>query len=353
MQEEFWRNKKVLLTGHTGFKGTWMTMLLKELNAVVAGFSLPLAKESFYCEADAEVDFHFEGDIRNREDIKRVFEQFQPEIVFHFASHSSLDKSDKIPDYILGTNIMGLVNLLEEIRLNGSVKSVVIVTSDKCYKDMETLDGYDENCQLWADNPYSVSKVCQEIISECYRKTFFDHMANINIATARASNVIAYGDYNITRLIPYTLNCYLNHSQAVIRNPHAIRPWQYVLDVLWGYLLLAEKLYGNAGISNESNGAYNFGPTEDAFAEVQEILNIISENFDEVCHHFEEQVTGETKILKLDSRKAREELEWKPIYSLKRMILETVECARQSRDGKYMGEVCRSIIREYINEVNN
>lgn len=353
MQLGFWENKKVLLTGHTGFKGTWMTMLLKELGAQVAGFSLPLEEASFYRKVKANVDYHFEGDIRSKIDIGKVFGQFEPEVLFHFASHSSLHKSDKIPDYILGTNIMGLVHLLEEVRLHSSVKAAVIVTSDKCYKDTDKPGGYDESCQLWADNPYSVSKVCQEIISECYRKTFFENPGRINLATARASNVIAYGDYNLTRLIPYAVDCYLRGSKAVIRNPHAIRPWQYVLDVLWGYLLLAQKLYCNYGLSAQYNGAYNFGPTANTFAEVCEIMVIISGLFGTMNHCYDGQPAKETKILKLDSTKARRELEWKPLYSLERMVRETVQIARQGMEGLDVGHICRSIVRDYLTEVNS
>lgn len=353
MQKEFWRKKRVLLTGHTGFKGAWMSLLLNELQAEVAGFSLPLKGGEFYCEVNASVAQHFEGDVRDKNDVHHVFTSFCPEIVIHFASHSSLDGNMEIPDYILETNYLGVLNLLEEIRLRTGVKAVIIVTSDKCYKESIQIEAYNEEYPLWADNPYSTSKVCQELLTECYTKTFFSNLETVNIATARASNVIAYGDHNMKRLIPYTVNCFLNGTKAIIRNPQAIRPWQYVLDVLWGYLLLAKKLYLNYGISDVYNGAYNFGPTEDGFAEVQQVVEILAESFQRTSYCFENDYNmRETKILKLDSKKAREILEWMPQYSLQSILREVADCAQKKEKGYCIEQLCRNIVRNYISEVS-
>jgi CDP-glucose 4,6-dehydratase len=320
---DFYKDKRVLITGHTGFKGTWMSLMLNTLGAIVCGYSLPLNPYSFYSKAKMEVSEHHEGDIADREMLQRVVEGFKPEIIIHLASHSSLDGSDKIPDFILRTNIMGVVNLLDISRNLESVKSIVVVTSDKCYRNLESEKPYNED-----------NRIC--------------------IATARASNVIGAGDYNISRLMPYLLDCYMNNNTPRIRNPYAIRPWQYVLDVLYGYLLLAEKLYNSSGKTAQYNGAYNFGPSEDGFLQVGKVAEMVGKFFDSksyVASGEKGMVLNETNILKLDSSKSKATLNWYPRISLDKTIEMTVDFMKKEKNGMETRLLCIDQVYRYLEGV--
>lgn len=351
----FWKEKRVLLTGHTGFKGTWMSLMLEALGAEVCGYSLPLSEYSFYRKSSAVVTEHHEGDIADRQELEHVITGFKPEIVIHLASHSSLDGSDKIPDFILRTNIMGVVNLLDISRSLEYIKSIVIVTSDKCYRNLESEKPYVEECELGGEDPYAVSKVCQELITTCYQRTFFEQgRGNACIATARASNVIGMGDYNISRLMPYLLDSFVNGRTPQIRNPHAVRPWQYVLDVLYGYLLLAEKLYVSAGITTQYNGAYNFGPEEDGFVQVGQMAEMVGRCFDNaeyVKQQDKDNARKETNILKLDSSKAKTALNWRIQKKLEETIATIVYCIKQEKAGVSITDICHEQVCEYLEGV--
>lgn len=359
MKREFWQGKRVLVTGHTGFTGSWMSLMLDTLGAIVCGYSLPLGPYSFYSKAEISIAEHHEGDIADREKVERALEGFRPEIIIHLASHSSLDGSDRIPDFILRTNIMGVVNLLDIARKMDCIKSIVIVTSDKCYKNLESQIPYTEDCALGGEDPYSVSKVCQELITGCYQKTFFERdnqgKNKINIATARASNVIGTGDYNLTRLIPYMLDCFKKGNTALLRNPAAIRAWQYVLDVVWGYLLLAQKLYETDHGRENYNGAYNFGPDEDGFQKVETIAGTLSACFSNAKYIFgdvERSVKGETRILKLNSTKAKTLLGWHTIYPVWEMLQEIASFVKKEERGMKTGVLCREAIQAYLKRVD-
>ena len=351
----FWKGKKVLLTGHTGFKGTWMSLMLETLGAEVCGYSLPLNEYSFYSKSGVTVTEHHEGDIADRQELERVISGFKPEIVIHLASHSSLDGSDKIPDFIMRTNIMGVVNLLDISRSLEYIKSIVIVTSDKCYRNLESEKPYVEECELGGEDPYSVSKVCQELITNCYLKTFYEQgRGSACIATARASNVIGMGDYNISRLMPYLLDSFVNGRTPQIRNPYAVRPWQYVLDVLYGYLLLAEKLYDSAGITTQYNGAYNFGPEEDGFVQVGQVAEMVGRCFGNAAYVKQQSrgsVRKETNILKLDSTKAKTILNWKIQKNLDETIAIIVDCIKQEKAGVLIADFCHAQVCEYLEGV--
>lgn len=355
---DFWKNKRVLVTGHTGFKGTWMSLTLQILGARVCGYSLPLSPYSFYNKAKVKVSRHCEGDIADSKTLEKVIEEFRPEIIMHLASHSSLDGSDRIPDFIFRTNIMGVVNLLDISRKQNFVKSIVVVTSDKCYRNLESEVPYNEDCALGGEDPYSVSKVCQELITRCYQKTFFEQPSfgkgNVCVATARASNVIGAGDYNITRLIPYVLESFKNGNTAIIRNPKSIRPWQYMLDVIWGYLLLAKKLYEESETGTRFNGPYNFGPNEDGFREVGNIVEILAKFFPNAEYTFGEvnrSVSGETNILKLDSTKAQNALNWNPLYTVEEMAEETALFIMREKSGTEVNVLCKDMIEAYLEKV--
>lgn len=353
--KDFYKGKKVLLTGHTGFKGTWMSVMLENLGAEVCGYSLPLSKSSFYYKVTPNVKYHVEGDIFEEKKVFQTIDTFQPEIIIHLASHSSLDGSMKIPDFILRTNLMGCLNVLEASRRLDCIKAVVVVTSDKCYQNMETDKPYAEDSSLGAKDPYSTSKVCQELLTSCYVDTFFSEGDKIiGVATARASNVIGAGDYNISRLMPYLLDSYLSGSVPQIRNPYAIRPWQYVLDVLYGYLLLAKKLYESSGITSEHNGAYNFGPREDGFAQVGEIAQMVGKYFGNANFtkkDAKDQIRQETKILKLDSSKAHKVLNWQVQKSLEETVALTVDFVKKEKMGTNAGYLSREQVENYLKGV--
>lgn len=352
MTECFWKGRRVLLTGHTGFKGTWMSLMLEYLGADICGYSLPVESDSFYECVRPNVEKCVEGDIADLCLVKNTVSDYQPEIIFHFASHSSLQGSMEIPEYILKTNLMGALNILEATRSSASVRAVIVVTSDKCYFNCNKSEVYKEDSILWATDPYSASKVCQEIISACYRDTFFqDRKDAIAIATARASNVIGPGDYNYTRLFPYIFDCFANKKIPEIRNPYAVRPWQYVLDVLYGYLLLAEKLFLNADKTAEYNGAYNFGPTEDGFVDVEHVTKIVSSCFGNAPYKIisgRNQIPQETKILMLDSAKAQRILNWHPKYSIKKMLEVTADFIKEEKKGYDRYDLARKMVTDYL-----
>ncbi len=353
--KDFYKGKKIFLTGHTGFKGTWMSVMLENLGAEICGYSLPLSKSSFYYKVSPNIKYHVEGDISDEKKVFQTIDAFQPEIIIHLASHSSLEGSTKIPDFILRTNFMGCMNVLEASRKLECIKAVVIVTSDKCYQNMETDEPYVEDSPLGAKDPYSTSKVCQELLTSCYEDTFLGKDGkNIGISTARASNVIGAGDYNISRLMPYLLDSYLNDNVPQIRNPYAIRPWQYVLDVLYGYLLLTKKLYESSGITSEYNGAYNFGPREDGFVQVGKVAQMVGRCFENatfIQKEAKDHIRQETQVLKLDSSKAQKVLNWKPQKSLEEAVSLTVDFVKKEKMGIETARLCREQVDSYLEGV--
>ena len=259
----FWQNKTVFITGHTGFKGSWLSLWLQKLGAQVIGYALlpPTQPSLFELASVATGMVSIEGDIRDLETLKSAIKQHTPDIVIHLAAQSLVRYSYQHPVETYATNVMGTVNLLEAIRETAGVKVLLNITSDKCYENQEWVWGYRENEPMGGSDPYSNSKGCAELITAAYRQSFFkpanyaEH--GVAIATARAGNVIGGGDWANDRLIPDILKAWLANEKVLIRHPHAIRPWQHVLEPLNGYLTLAEHLY-QQGI--RFNGGWNFGP---------------------------------------------------------------------------------------------
>ena len=345
--KEFYKGKNILITGHTGFKGTWITSILQHFGANISGFALPNSETGFYKSAGLKVD-SFWGDIRDKEKVADVVRICQPDIIIHLASHSTVNKGQELTHYIFETNGMGVVNLFEAVRQVSSVQSVLVVTSDKSYRNLETQTPYTEESMLGAQDPYSTSKAIQELITECYRTSFFRDY-QVRIATARASNVIGGGDFNRTRLFPSLIDSFLKGETASIRNPHAVRPWQNVLDVLCGYLLLAKALYEKKEPIEKINSAFNFGPNEDGFITVEQAALMLLESFP--SGYYEISGTNqviETNILKLDSNKAKELLDWEPIYSINETIEMTAEFEKQFISGVSAQEICETYIRQYF-----
>ena len=325
---EFWQGKRVLVTGHTGFKGSWLAFWLKILGAEVCGYALapetqPNLFEDLKLESQIESNI---GDIRELAEFEKVLTDFQPEIIFHLAAQSLVRKSYKLPVETYMTNVIGTVNILEAVRTTESVKAVIAVTTDKVYENKEWLWAYRENERLGGFDPYSNSKACAELAVSAYRNSFFSDNRCL-IATARAGNVIGGGDWSEDRLLPDVFRSLVFGKNLEIRNPASIRPWQHVLEPCAGYLMLAEKLFGG---ETQFADAWNFGPSEEDSKPVGWILEKIKQLWDEPVKW--EIVQGEqpheARILKLDSTKAKTELGWHPKLNLEESTGLTAEWYR-------------------------
>ncbi|GAU75649.1 CDP-glucose 4,6-dehydratase [Fusibacter sp. 3D3] len=323
---DFYKGKRVLITGNTGFKGSWLTMLLSRWGAELYGYSLaPPTKPSMFeiCNLEDKIDW-YEGNILDFENIKKTIESVQPEIVFHLAAQPLVGESYEKPVETFNTNIMGTVYLLDAIRQNKSVKALVNVTTDKCYSNKEGFYGYREDSELGGHDPYSSSKACSELITASFKKSFFSDARNLGVATARAGNVIGGGDFAKDRLIPDCIRAIGLGHKIELRDPMAVRPWQHVLEPLQGYLKLAMYLYEDAGLYS---GAWNFGPHHGNEMSVFEVVNRLSQHMDFEFETGEALVKKyhETHYLKLDSYKATKLLKYQPVLSMHETIKLTAE----------------------------
>ena len=312
------RGKKVLVTGHTGFKGSWLSIWLNELGAEVIGFALDpyTEKDNFVKTGLKDRIIDIRGDVRDYKKLLKIIKEYEPEFVFHLAAQSLVGYSYTYPRETYLTNIMGTVNLLEAARRNKKVKVLINVTSDKCYQNRETVKGYVENDRLGGFDPYSSSKACSEIITEAYRNSYFkNNDNNTSVATVRAGNVIGGGDWAENRLIPDCVRALNKNRKIEVRNPDAVRPWQFVLDSLRGYLLLAEKLYKNP---HEYSGAWNFGPLENSIITVGELVDKFVEKWGSGSWHTtkKREKFHEAKILKLNTEKSKKYLNWIPLIDI-------------------------------------
>ncbi|MDD2741899.1 MAG: CDP-glucose 4,6-dehydratase [Rhodocyclaceae bacterium] len=331
MIEQFWQEKRVFLTGHTGFKGGWLALWLKKLGADVTGFALPPPTiPSLFQVAKIEPELHsIMGDIRDANALASALRAAQPDIIFHLAAQPLVRYAYQHPVETYSTNIVGLVNLLEAVRQTKNVRAIVNITSDKCYENREWIWGYRENEALGGYDPYSSSKACAEIITAAYRNSYFNPQSHakhgIALATARAGNVIGGGDWAQDRLIPDILKALETGKSALIRNPQAIRPWQHVLEPLSAYLLLAEKLYTEGPGYAE---AWNFGPTESDAESVQTIIEKLTTLWgNNAKWHSEPNAAQphEANTLKLDCSKAKARLNWHPRWTLSTALEQVVK----------------------------
>ena len=320
----------MLVTGHTGFKGSWLALWLHELGAKVTGLALPPNTEPSHFELIRLQDLvaHTEGDIRNDEVVRNTFEKAQPEIVFHLAAQPLVRDSYDDPKTTFDTNIGGAVNVLEAIRKCSAVKAAVIVTSDKCYENKEWVWGYRENDPMGGHDPYSASKGATEIVCASYAQSFFTkkaHGPHIGFATARAGNVIGGGDWAKDRIIPDCIRALSKDKPIVVRNPHAIRPWQHVLDPLAGYLLLAQRLCENP---ERFSGAWNFGPIETGHIRVIDLANRLIAAWGEgttLTTPPRANAPHEAHLLRLCIDKAVNDLQWQPLLGSGNAIDWTVD----------------------------
>jgi CDP-glucose 4,6-dehydratase len=348
----FWKGRKVFLTGHTGFKGAWLSVWLHRLGAEVTGYALaaPTVPSLFELARVGELLHSTIGDMRDGDGVRRALAAAAPEIVIHMAAQPLVRESYRTPVDTYAINVMGTAHLLEAVRGCPSVRAVVNVTTDKCYENREWVWGYRENESLGGYDPYSSSKACSEIVTAAYRNSFFNRQEydrhGVAIASARAGNVIGGGDWAADRLVPDCLRSLLTGEQIGIRNPLAIRPWQHVLEPLSGYLLLARRLVEQGMRFAE---AWNFGPKEEDARPVGWIVERLCSLWGEGASY---SLDGgdhphEAHYLKLDCSKARAELGWWPRWSLEEALDRIIEWTLAYRNGESVRQVCERQIAEF------
>lgn len=322
MFADIYNDRRVLVTGHTGFKGSWLSLWLTTLEAKVTGFSLPPTTHPNHWDALALDMNDVRGDIRDASSLEKVIFATQPEIVFHLAAQPLVRRSYRDPVETWSTNVMGTVNVLEACRQCESVQAVVVVTTDKCYENLEQIWGYREIDRLGGHDPYSASKAATEMAVSSYRKSFSAHR-KLLIASARAGNVIGGGDWSEDRLIPDAVRALTSNQSLEIRSPKATRPWQHALESLSGYLALGQRLMqGDAEFAD----AWNFGPSQDGNRTVAYVLSTMRDYWPNLQWHCSaDQHPHETTLLQLDSSKARQSLAWAPVWSIDECIKRTAE----------------------------
>ena len=346
--DAFWNKKRVFITGHTGFKGGWLSLWLQYVGAEVHGYALdPNSDPNFFTSARVSDGMQSTiGDVRDYPSLTAALQKCKPEIIFHLAAQPLVRESYNDPVKTYSTNVMGTVHLLEAVRQTPGVRAIVNVTSDKCYENQEWAWGYREIDALGGHDPYSNSKGVSELVSSCYRNSFFK-TSEITLATARAGNVIGGGDWSADRLVPDILRALQTSQAAVIRNPLATRPWQHVLEPLSGYLRLAERLYTEG---NSFAEAWNFGPLDDEAKSVGWIATELTQLFGSTATWVADASNQphEAHFLKLDISKARARLGWTPRLLLADALRLTVDWARQHEAGQDMHVASLSQIRNYL-----
>jgi len=310
--DDVYKNKRIFVTGGNGFKGSWLIKRLMCFDAIIKNYSLvPETEPNHFVELNTEIESEI-NDIRDSDSLSKSIKKFKPDIIFHLAAQPLVRESYLDPVTTFETNIMGTVNILEICRNIPSVRAIVVITTDKVYESKEWVYGYRENDRLGGYDPYSASKVCSELVTDCFRKSFYDR--DVLISSVRAGNVIGGGDWSTYRLVPNIVKTVFDKHDLRI-NPTAVRPWQHVLDCIEGYLSLGRKLLGG---NSDFEGAWNFGPNDKNLLSVQKILDKFGKYWD-VPYKINEDSDKkfkETDILKLDTSKARTSLNWNPIYDI-------------------------------------
>lgn len=345
--------KRVFVTGHTGFKGTWLTFLLKELGADVMGFALPPEPGPSHFELlglQSRIS-HIVGDIRDASPLYGALQAFQPEYVFHLAAQAIVKKSYADPVGTFGSNVMGSVHLLDAVRQCNSVRSLVYITSDKCYENVEWVWGYRENDRLGGHDPYSASKAASEIVFSAYARSYFSLRPDLGAATTRAGNVIGGGDWAEDRIVPDCIRAIEMNKPIKLRNPHATRPWQHVLEPLSGYLLLAAQLRSQP---NKFAGSWNFGPSTSEVRNVQEVASAVIQHLgrgrieiaDSQQHHHE------ARLLQLNCDKAHQLLGWRPRWHVDKTLAATAQWYKTILEGGDAETITRAQLLDYFPELS-
>lgn len=342
--EKFWRGRKVFLTGHTGFKGSWIALWLHQLGATVHGYALEPESSSNSFDAfgiEEKIASSTIADIRDLPDLAAAMQRADPEIILHFAAQSLVRRSYAEPIDTFATNVMGTAHLLEAARSCRSLRAAVVVTSDKCYENHDWPWAYRENDAMGGHDPYSASKGCAELLTRSYARSFFPEQQwdshQVAVASARAGNVIGGGDWSEDRLVPDFIRAALDGKPLIVRNPIAVRPWQHVLEPLAGYLMLAEKLVHTGP---QYSGGWNFGPTDAHTRSVAWVSDRLTAIWGEGSSwvHRGEETLKEARTLRLDSGKAEQQLGWRGLWSLDEALSHTVNWAKAHRDGQDMAK---------------
>jgi len=349
IDNKFWSVRSVFITGHTGFKGGWLSYWLSQMGAKVHGYSLePQTNPNFFrvCNLEKHLESSTIGNILDFKHLHKTLDQTSPEVVFHLAAQPLVRESYSSPIVTFETNVIGTANVMEACRSVPSIKAIVNITTDKCYENKEWTLPYRENDRLGGHDPYSASKACAEITAAAYRDSFLTD-ANMNLASVRAGNVIGGGDWAADRLIPDFLRALDIGEILTIRSPNAVRPWQHVLEPLSGYLMLSEKLFSEGNTFAE---AWNFGPNDDDAKSVSWIVNQLCDRTPGAKWQTDNaQQPHEAGMLKLDSRKAKTRLGWNPRWNLEMALNKTIEWHQAWRKGDDMAAFTSAQLQAYIN----
>jgi CDP-glucose 4,6-dehydratase len=353
LTNSFWKNRRVLLTGHTGFKGAWLAIWLSQLGAKTCGFALnpddgsnlfDAAKVANLCE-------HRVGDIRRPEQIQQVVQDFKPEVVLHLAAQSLVRKSYSMPTLTFDTNVMGTVHLLDALCDCPATRAIVAITTDKVYRNQEDGRAFIEHDHLGGHDPYSASKAASEIAIESYRRSFFAQKS-VGLTSVRAGNVIGGGDWSADRIVPDAINAWQKGLPLIVRNANAIRPWQHVVEPLHAYLLIAEAMFRQPDLA----GAYNIGPSQQSIVSVGELVRIAASHVDKAEIQFEEKTDQphEAQILLLDSKKAHQTLGIESVWDTSTAIQKTmVWHQRYKLDTEIARQACEDDIDAFIAELGH
>jgi len=347
MNLDFYKGKRILLTGHTGFKGSWMSVVLKNVGADVVGYSSCSKTEARlfdYCGIKSQIT-HIKGDVRDLSHLKMVFDEYQPELVIHMAAQPLVRKSYDEPVGTYETNVMGTVNILECVRLNDCVKSFLNVTTDKVYENKEWMWGYRENEPLDGYDPYSNSKSCSELVTHCYKNSFFDDR-NIAISTARAGNVIGGGDFATDRIIPDCVRAALNKEDIIVRHPYSTRPYQHVLEPVCAYLMIAAKQFDDLKYA----GYYNVGPDDKDCFQTGALVDTFVKYWGDGLKWINKSDDGphEANFLKLDCSKIKSTFDWSPHWDLDTAIQKVVQWTKNWEAGGDVRKCMDKQIDEYL-----
>jgi len=349
MFDNIYKDQRVLVTGHTGFKGSWLCQWLELLGAKVHGIALePPTRPNHYNLLDLFMDSRL-IDIRDTERVQKAINEFRPSIVFHLAAQSLVRDSYRLPVETFQTNVIGTANVLEACRYTSSIKTIIVITSDKCYENRELLWPFRETDPMGGNDPYSCSKGCAELVTASYRNSYFPNEAfgqdhNTLVASCRAGNVIGGGDWSTDRLIPDLVKAAAEGKPATIRNPQAVRPWQHVMDVLAGYLKLGKfLLLGDAYFAR----AWNFGPSQDEFVTVKEITERICMLWNKININISKDASNfhESQTLRLDSTMARAYLSWKPLMNLDQVLDRTISWYKRFYEDQHI--ISKDQLRQY------
>jgi CDP-glucose 4,6-dehydratase len=352
IDQDFWQGKRVFLTGHTGFKGSWLSLWLASLGAVVKGYALnPPTSPSLFKEAKVGsiIDSHI-GDIRDQDTLHESMTVFNPDILIHMAAQSLVRYSYDAPIETYEVNIIGTVKVLEVARSCVNLRAIVNITTDKCYENLGRSEGYKESDPMGGYDPYSSSKGCAELVTSAYRRSFLQGQG-VGLASVRAGNVIGGGDWADDRLIPDIFRSFEKSESVVIRNPKATRPWQHVLEPLSGYLVLAQKLFED---QKEYAEGWNFGPNEKDARPVDWILDKMISNWPDASWKLDQNSNPlEAGFLKLDISKAKSRLGWKPVWELSYTLEKIIDWHKAWLDKENMQAICLAEIEEYMKDMNN